>query len=168
MYICHVSSPLTVKLVEDARRNGGVDFEIILEVTWHHLLLNVTDYAEHQHRVKMNPPLRAKSSQQELFNMLLEDRLDIIATDHAPHPLDRKDDFESPASGIPAIPFWPKGIAILRKHRVSDERIAWWTFHNANHLFDLDCEEQEFDARYDPGLWEKYGYNPFARVDGFA
>jgi len=161
-YIAHLTSPAALEIVRWARK--FVPFKIVVEVTWHHLLLNIWDYEKHGNRVKMNPPLRGDMCQKALWNSLLhDDAIDIIATDHAPHPVELKDS-DKPPSGIPGILFWPKGIELLHKFGMDPERIAELTFHNANRVFNLRLEPREVDVEYNPELWTKYGWNPFDRI----
>lgn len=162
-YIAHCSNPDTIKFVHDNR--WRFRFNIVIEATWHHILLNYDDYKVHDNRVKMNPPLRRKESQERLLNEVLKGRVDIIGTDHAPHPIEKKNDKEKPASGIPAIPFWPKGIEILRGYGIDDQILEGLIFFRANETFDLGLNPVEVEREYTPSLWGRYGYNPFSRID---
>ena len=162
-YVAHISNPESIDFLE--KEDTKIPFRIITEATFHHIFLNWDDYAFHENRVKMNPPLRDKLTQLELLSHTLEGRIDIIGTDHAPHPLNRKDDLQKPASGISAIPFWPRGIEILREHNIDEELLEDITFNNANKVFDLGLPRQEIELNYDVSLWDKYGYNPFSRLD---
>jgi len=164
-YIAHVTCPEIVDLAERAQYQ--VPFRIVVEVTWHHLFLSVEDYREMGSLVKMNPPLRAMR-QRMLLKMLVQGRkIDVIGSDHAPHPYEDKfGEEEAVPSGIPALPFWPKGIELLRKCGVPEDRIERLTFHAANEIFDGKIEPRTVEVEYDPGVWkERYGFNPFQRVD---
>lgn len=165
-YIAHCSNPETLQLVRWAKRIAP--FKIVVEVTWHHLLLNVSDYETHGNLVKMNPPLRSQSEQKALLNDLLCSRIDdliqIIATDHAPHPIERKSG-DKPASGIPGILFWPRGIQMLREFGMREDHICDLTFNNANRIFNLGLQSREVEREYRPELWDRYGFNPFSRID---
>ncbi len=160
-YIAHVSNPDTVEFVKLARK--VVNFPIILEVTFHHMFLNEDDYAIHGHGVKMNPPLRSKILQERLLGHVLNGKCDIIGTDHAPHPKQRKEG-PKPASGIPAIPFWPRGIQLLRELGIGEERLRSLTFEKANEVFELGLTPTMVDIEYQPKLWDKYFSNPFSRI----
>lgn len=164
-YICHVSAPKTVDAVKLFRETYSPEFQIVLEATWHHLFLNTDDYKLHGNRVKMNPPLRRPSSQRAMLEHLVNGDIDVIGTDHAPHPLEAKDRIDPhPASGIPAILFWPRGIYLLRQAGMDREHIYDLTFRNANKIFGLELPEEEITRDYDPSLWERYGWNPFERL----
>lgn len=90
IHVCHVSARQTVQEIRAAKARG---VRVTAEVTPHHLLL--TDEAVGAHpdpaRVKMNPPLRAEEDRQALIEALVDGTIDIIATDHAPHPDDEKE-----------------------------------------------------------------------------
>ena len=164
-YIAHVSNPATIDYIESERKKQ-LGFRIVIESTFHHPFLNWEDYKIHGNRVKMNPPLRAKEMQERLLEYLLAGKVDIIGTDHAPHPLERKDDPEKPASGISAILFWPKGIELLKKAGMKEDKLQETTFYNANTLFfNGKLKPTLVDIEYNPELWERYGYNPFSRID---
>lgn len=77
---------------------------ITSEVCVHHLYFNADDYAQYGTQIKCNPAVKAKKHQEALFEALLDDRLDIIATDHAPHTWEEKQNsYFSAPSGVPLI-----------------------------------------------------------------
>jgi len=142
-------------------------FKVAFEVTWHHLFLNADDdYPVHGNRVKMNPPLRSRANQEMLLGQLLEAPADFfVGTDHAPHPLAAKDRLDPhPASGIPAIPFWPKGIKLLRDRGLDEDALRHVTFGHANAVFGLGLEGFEVETTYKISAWERYGWNSFSRL----
>ena len=71
------------------------------EATPHHLSLNQNDYEKLGTWGKMNPPLRSKKEQLDLWNLYLDGQIPIIATDHAPHT--KKEKLEVFLSGIPGL-----------------------------------------------------------------
>jgi dihydroorotase len=163
-YIAHVSNHETIDYILSVEDKLG--FEVVTEATFHHMFLNWMDYAHHGNRVKMNPPLRSSGMQERLLEHVLNGNIDIIGTDHAPHPVEKKDDPENPASGIQAIPFWPKGIELLRGYGINEGLLEDITFNNANRVFGLGLDKKMTSVEYNPTLWEAYGYNPFSRIDG--
>ncbi len=77
---------------------------ITSEVCVHHLYFNSEDYRTKDTQIKCNPAVKDRSHQEALFPALLDDRLDIIATDHAPHTWDEKQNkYFSAPSGVPLI-----------------------------------------------------------------
>jgi len=160
-YIAHVSNPLTVDYIEAIRKN--LPFEVVMEITFHHMFLNTSDYKIQGNRVKMNPPLRPPDMQQTLLNYVLQGKFDVIGTDHAPHPIERKDS-EEPPSGIRALPFWPRGIELLRKEGIKEVLLEDMIFHKSNQLFKLGLRPKMVTVDPYSGLWETYGQNTFSRL----
>lgn len=88
LHICHLTTSGGVEIVRRAKERG---IQVTAEVTPHHLLLT-DDYVESYDPVfKVNPPLRTQADVQALREGLADGTIDIIATDHAPHPLEAKD-----------------------------------------------------------------------------
>ncbi|ULG75062.1 dihydroorotase [Macrococcus brunensis] len=86
-HVCHVSSIQSIRAIRDAKRAG---IKVTAEVTPHHLLLNENVITEDDAILKMNPPLRSREDQEALIEALLDGTIDFIATDHAPHAADEK------------------------------------------------------------------------------
>ena len=82
------------------------DKKITSEVCVHHLYFSADDYETYGNLIKCNPAIKAQRHQDNLWKALLDDRLDIIATDHAPHTWEEKQEvyWKSPA-GVPLIQF---------------------------------------------------------------
>jgi dihydroorotase len=97
IHICHVSARETVDEVRRAKARG---VQVTAEVTPHHLLLtdDVLGDDPDPARFKMNPPLRSEDDRQALIEALVDGTIDCIATDHAPHPADEK---ENPFAAAP-------------------------------------------------------------------
>lgn len=161
LYVCHISNPLTITLLEQEKKKDR-KFQIVAECTFHHILLNYIDYIRQGNRVKMNPPIRSRDRQEALLEAVLAGKIDVIGTDHAPHPVEKKDS-DKPPSGIPALLFWPQGIRILQKAGINEKLLEDITFNNANRIFRLELDKQYFEYS---GIadWSAYGYNPFERV----
>ncbi|MGP4059743.1 dihydroorotase [Halobacillus sp. H74] len=100
-HVCHVSTKESVRVIRDAKKAG---IKVTAEVTPHHLLLNESDIPEDDGFYKMNPPLRSKEDQQALIQGLLDGTIDFIATDHAPHTEeDKQQGFLSSPFGITGL-----------------------------------------------------------------
>ncbi|MGC6769943.1 dihydroorotase [Enterococcus sp. LJL51] len=87
-HVCHVSTEESVRVIRDGKRAG---IHVTAEVSPHHLLLIDEDIPEDNGFWKMNPPLRGKADRQALIDGLLDGTIDCIATDHAPHGLEEKE-----------------------------------------------------------------------------
>ncbi|MEV6930419.1 dihydroorotase [Dactylosporangium sp. NPDC051485] len=83
LHVCHVSTAGAVELVRAARRAG---LPVTAEVTPHHLVLTDTDAVRQGPALKVNPPLRTDHDVRAVRAALLDGTIDIVATDHAPHP----------------------------------------------------------------------------------
>ena len=96
IHIAHTSTPGGV----DAAVEGGAT----CEATPHHLLLDRSDLADLGTFGRMNPPLRSPDRRARLYERLVDGRVDIVATDHAPHARAEKDtDVWTAPSGIPGV-----------------------------------------------------------------
>ena len=88
LHICHVSTAGSVDVVRWAKARG---IDVTAEVTPHHLLLTEDLARSYDARYKVNPPLRRDEDVQALRGALADGTIDIVATDHAPHPLESKE-----------------------------------------------------------------------------
>lgn len=80
------------------------DKRITAEVCVHHLHFTSDDYERLGNQIKCNPAIKAPSNKEALWKALLDDRLDIIATDHAPHTWEEKqEDYEHAHAGLPLV-----------------------------------------------------------------
>lgn len=88
VHICHLSTAGSVEIVRWAKARG---ISVTAEVTPHHLLLTDELVRSYDSVYKVNPPLRTESDVLALREALIDGTIDIIATDHAPHPIEAKD-----------------------------------------------------------------------------
>lgn len=113
---------------------------ITAEVCVHHLWFSADDYAVQGSKIKCNPAIKAATHRDALFPALLDDRLDIIATDHAPHTLDEKSGtyFNAPA-GVPLVQHSLNiMLEFYRQERISLEKIVEKMCHAPAILFDIE------------------------------
>ncbi len=77
---------------------------ITAEVCVHHLHFTSDDYAQFGNLIKCNPAIKAPHNKEALWSALLDDRLDVIATDHAPHLMSEKEGlYENAHAGLPLV-----------------------------------------------------------------
>lgn len=88
VHICHLSTAGSVEIIRWAKARG---ISVTAEVTPHHLLLTDELVRSYDSVYKVNPPLRTESDVLALREALIDGTIDIIATDHAPHPIEAKD-----------------------------------------------------------------------------
>ncbi|MEA1986049.1 MAG: dihydroorotase [Candidatus Marinimicrobia bacterium] len=157
VHICHVSVPESVREIEKAKKENEI--KVSCGVTIHHSLLNKQMMKKSNGiLLKVNPPLRDIDMQNELFQMLLDKRIDIIETDHAPHLL--IDKIRKPyASGIPALSFYPKFIKILKENGMSEKDIEDLTHNNINKIYNTTIPHKHKIAK-EIGK-DEYEFDPF-------
>jgi len=110
---------------------------ITTEVSVHHLWFSDKDYERLGMLIKWNPAIKTKQDQEGLFKALLDDRIDIITTDHAPHTLEEKQKpyFQS-MSGAPMVQHSLNCmLAFYREGRISLEKIVEKMCHNPAILY---------------------------------
>jgi dihydroorotase len=88
IHICHISTAGSVEIIRWAKARG---IKVTAEVTPHHLLLTEELARSYDSVYKVNPPLRTSKDVEALRAALVDGTIDIIATDHAPHPIEAKD-----------------------------------------------------------------------------
>ena len=88
LHVCHVSTAGSVDVIRWAKARG---IQVTAEVTPHHLLLTEQLVRGYDSRYKVNPPLRREEDVLALREALADGTIDIVATDHAPHPLEAKE-----------------------------------------------------------------------------
>ena len=102
LHVFHISTEKELDLFDNSILLK--DKKITAEVCVHHLFFDESDYAKLGSQIKCNPAIKYKSDKDALFRALLDDRLDVIATDHAPHTWQEKQQsyFKAP-SGLPLV-----------------------------------------------------------------
>jgi dihydroorotase len=88
LHVCHVSTAGSVEVIRWAKARG---IAVTAEATPHHLLLTEDLVSSYDSRYKVNPPLRRDEDVLALRAGLADGTIDIVATDHAPHPLEAKE-----------------------------------------------------------------------------
>lgn len=98
IHICHLSTARSVEIVRWAKKRG---IAVTAEVTPHHLLLTDELVRTYDPIYKVNPPLRTQDDVEALREALIDGTIDIIATDHAPHPAEAKEcEWDAAAFGM--------------------------------------------------------------------
>lgn len=98
LHVQHVSTRLGVEMIRAARARG---VRVSAEATPHHFTLTDEAVASYRTDAKMNPPLRSEADRQAVRAGVADGTLDVIATDHAPHHYDEKEQaFEDAPNGI--------------------------------------------------------------------
>ncbi len=102
LHILHISTEKELQLFTNMIPLK--DKRITAEVCVHHLHFTSHDYEELGNKIKCNPAIKSPHNRQALWQALLDDRLDVIATDHAPHTLEEKSGpYEKAHAGLPLV-----------------------------------------------------------------
>lgn len=114
--------------------------KITSEVCIHHLWFSDEDYRSKGTLIKWNPAVKKASDREQLWKALLDDRIDVVATDHAPHLLsEKKNVYTDAPSGGPLVQHaLPAMLENYHSGRISLERIVEKMCHNPAILFDID------------------------------
>lgn len=138
LHIFHVS---TAKETELFTNKIPLEEKLITaEVCVHHLWFTNEDYDTKGSLIKWNPAVKTKSDQDGLWKALLDDRIDVIATDHAPHTLEEKQNkYTSCPSGAPLV---QHSLVVMMeayaKGKISVEKIVEKMCHNPAKLFKIE------------------------------
>ena len=138
IHIAHVSTPESVTLINYYKDR----LNITCEVTPEYLLYDNTVMNKLQGiTFKINPSLRAPETRKKLFQKFLEEKIDILASDHAPHTY--KDKFEKHMSGVQTLPYWPTYLEELEKRGAPKELLEKMMHKNVNEIFGTNIQTIE-------------------------
>ena len=137
LHILHISTEKELQLF------GNMfplkDKRITAEVCVHHLHFTADDYERLGYKIKCNPAIKGPSNKKALWEALLDDRLDVIATDHAPHLLTEKEGpYEKAYAGLPLV---QHGLQLMlhyyKNGNISLEKIAEKMCHAVAECFQI-------------------------------
>ncbi|MBA5246721.1 dihydroorotase [Marnyiella aurantia] len=114
--------------------------KITAEVCVHHLTFTNRDYESKGTLIKWNPAVKTKADRQGLWDALLDDRIDVIATDHAPHTMEEKQNvYTNAPSGGPLVQHsLPVMLENFRSGKISIEKIVEKMCHNPAIIFQIE------------------------------
>ncbi|WP_395047943.1 dihydroorotase [Flavobacterium sp.] len=137
LHIFHVS---TAKETELFSHIPVEDKQITAEVCIHHLWFTNDDYAKKGTLIKWNPAVKTQADKDALWKALLDDRIDVIATDHAPHTLEEKQNpYTTAPSGGPLVQHAVVALfEAFHQGKISIEKIVEKTAHNPAKIFKID------------------------------
>ncbi len=102
LHILHISTEKELQLFTNTE--ALKEKRITAEVCVHHLHFTSDDYEQYGNLIKCNPAIKAAHNKEALWQALIDDRLDVIATDHAPHTWEEKNGiYEQTHAGIPLV-----------------------------------------------------------------
>ncbi len=138
LHILHLSTKKELDLLDNTMHNG--DKKITGEVCVHHLWFDDKDYSKYGNRIKWNPAVKSETDKNALFEAMLNDRLDVIATDHAPHTLQEKSNsyFKAPSGGPLVQHSLNVMLEFYYRKKISLEKIVDKMCHKPADLFKID------------------------------
>lgn len=138
LHVFHLSTAQETKLFSN--KKPLKDKKITSEVCVHHLWFTDADYAEKKTLIKWNPAIKTEEDRKGLWKALLDDRIDVVATDHAPHTLEEKQDVYTKApSGGPMVQHaLPAMLEMYHRGNISLEKIVEKMCHNPAILFNIE------------------------------
>lgn len=137
LHILHISTAKELDLFDNTIPLE--EKKITSEACIHHMWFSEEDYDTKGTLIKWNPAVKTVHDREEIFKAMLDDRIDVIATDHAPHTLEEKDQVytKAPSGGplnqhslVAMLDFYHKG-------KISLEKIAEKMTHNVARLFEI-------------------------------
>lgn len=120
LHVCHLSTAGSVDIIRWAKRRG---VNVTAEVTPHHLLLTDELVRGYDARYKVNPPLRRDEDVQAVREGLADGTIDIVATDHAPHPAEAKAcEWPAAANGMVGL---ESALRVVQQAMVDTGMLTW-------------------------------------------
>jgi dihydroorotase len=138
LHVFHLSTEKEILLFDNALPLAKK--LITAEVCIHHLWFDESKYAEKGTLIKWNPAVKKASDQEALFQALIDDKLDVIATDHAPHTLEEKSNtyFNAPSGGPLVQHALPAMLAFVKQEKISIEKVVEKMCHNPAICFKVE------------------------------
>ena len=137
LHVLHLSSAREMELFSA----GNVrEKNITAEVCVHHLWFDERDYIDYGTRIKWNPSIKRAADKEALWKALLDDKIDVIATDHAPHTLEEKNNsyFKAPSGGPLVQHSLVAMLEMSKKGFISIEKVVEKMCHAPAELFRVE------------------------------
>jgi len=120
LHVCHLSTAGSVDIIRWAKKRG---IRVTAEVTPHHLLLTDELVRDYDARYKVNPPLRTAEDVTAVREGLADGTIDIVATDHAPHPAENKAcEWQVAANGMVGL---ESALRVVHQSMVATGMLDW-------------------------------------------
>ena len=136
LHILHLTTARELELFEPGPINDKL---ITAEACIHHLYFDDSDYETLGNRIKCNPAIKTRQDREALLAAVREDRIDILATDHAPHLLTEKAAaYASAPAGLPLVQhLLPVLLDLVARGELGIEQVVEKTSHNVARRFDV-------------------------------
>ena len=138
LHIYHLSTAIETDLFTN--KIPLEEKQITAEVCVHHLWFDANDYKTKGSLIKWNPAVKTKKDKEALLQALLDDRIDIIATDHAPHTLEEKQQVYTKApSGGPLVQHALLALLeMYKQEKITLEKIVEKACHNPAKIYKIE------------------------------
>lgn len=136
LHILHVSTPEEIEIIAKAKKQNP---NITAEVVINHLYFDTSDYERLGTLVKFNPAVKSPEDRQGLLKAMSHDKIDTIATDHAPHTLaEKQNSYLKSPSGVPMIQHsLQAALELYKKGYLTLNQIAEKMAHNPAKIFKI-------------------------------
>lgn len=176
LHVFHISTEKELQLFTNTKPLS--EKRITAEVCIHHLYFNSNDYKTKGTHIKWNPAVKEKSDQDALLAALLDNRLDVIATDHAPHTIEEKNNkyLRAPSGGPLVENALKVMLKFVKEKKITIEEVVEKMCHNPAICFQIEKRgfikekyyadlvlvdiEKEYEVTEDKIL-SKCGWSPF-------
>lgn len=137
LHVLHLSTADEMQLFECG---SLIDKHITAEVCVHHLWFTNDDYDKHGSFIKWNPAVKGFADREALRKALIEGRIDVVATDHAPHTLEEKQNtyFNAPSGGPLVQHSLPAMLEMVKKGIFTYSQVVEKMCHNPALLFQIE------------------------------
>ncbi len=138
LHILHISTAKELELFDNSIPLA--EKKITAEACIHHLWFNDSDYAKKGSLIKWNPAVKTSEDQKAIFEAVLSGKIDVIATDHAPHTLEEKQNtyFKAPSGGPLIQHGLPAMLDFYHQGKITLPQIAEKMSHNPAILFKIE------------------------------
>lgn len=138
LHVFHLSTAKETNLFSN--KTPLKDKKITAEVCIHHLWFSDKDYDDKGTLIKWNPAVKTETDRDQLLKALLDDKIDVIATDHAPHTLEEKSNtyLKAPSGGPLVQHALPALLEMHHQGKISIEKIVEKFCHNPAILFEVE------------------------------
>lgn len=167
LHVCHVSLKMQVELIRNAKKES---LQITAETACHHLFLTEDDVKKLKNYGMMRPPLASKEDQNALWEGINDGTIDIIASDHAPHTREEKENPEKIFNGVPGLETsLPLLLTAMAQGKITQEKLVELTSTNPRKIFNIPEQPDTF-VEIDPAtnyeltttnFYTKCGWTPF-------
>jgi dihydroorotase len=138
LHVFHISTEKEIALFDN--KLPLKEKRITAEVCIHHLWFDESNYAEKGTFIKWNPAIKKQSDKEALLQALLDNKLDVIATDHAPHTLEEKNNayFNTPSGGPLVQHALPAMLSFANQGKIGLEKVVEKMCHSPAICFQIE------------------------------